>query len=333
MDSTYAAPDLRFLLLPLPEFTMLPFGGFLDKLRFTADEEDYSQQRYCTWQIFGDVPGYVTSSSGIAIQIQVTPDDINYSNLDYLVVFGGRSAKATEALAPRYKNILRAAAGHGVKLVCIDNACFMLAACGLLSEHKIALHWRHEAEFRASYPRIEVLAEQMYCFDGDRISCAGGSAAIDLAVEILARSCGRTRALKGLADMLVDEARSSAHQLRSLDEEVMAGRHVGRTISLMRTMLATNKTTEELAKLVGISRRQLDRVFMESHGVTAKEYWTEMRLQHVKWRLLNSSHSLAVIADEIGIADTSYLGKIFGKRFGMPPATFRRNCAQLPDAC
>lgn len=328
MHSTDAAPDLRFLLLPLPEFTMLPFGGFLDKLRFTADEEDYSRQRYCTWRILGDSPGYVASSSGVAVQIQVTPADINYPDFDYLVVFGGRSAKATEGLAPRYKSILRRAAGHGVKLVCIDNACFMLAACGLLSGHKVALHWRHEAEFRASYPRIEVLAGQMYYFDGDRISCAGGSAAIDLAVEILARACGRTRALKGLADMLVDEARASAHQLRSLDEDAMAGRHVGRAIALMRTMLASSRTTDELAGMVGVSRRQLDRVFMASHGVTAKEYWTEMRLQHVKWRLLNSSHSLAVIADEIGIADTSYLGKIFGKRFGIPPGAFRKNSAQ-----
>lgn len=41
------SPDLRFLLLPLPEFALLPFGGFLDKLRFSADDEDYSRQRYC----------------------------------------------------------------------------------------------------------------------------------------------------------------------------------------------------------------------------------------------------------------------------------------------
>ncbi len=39
--------------------------------------------------------------------------------------------------------------------------------------------------------------------------CARGLAAIDLVVELLARGCGRTRALKGLADMLVDETHSS----------------------------------------------------------------------------------------------------------------------------
>lgn len=324
MRTETTVADIRILIMPLPEFALLPFGGFLDKLRFTADEADYSRQRYCTWQILGLEAGGIKSSSGIDIQVQATPAEINYADFDYLVVFGGRNAKATQALAPRYKNILRKAAGHGMKLVCIDNACFLLAACGLLSGHKVALHWRHEAEFRASFPRIEVVSEQMYCFDGDRISCAGGTAAIDLAVEILARACGRNRALKGLADMLVDEARSSGHQLRSLDIEATTGRHTGRAIALMRSLLSSSKTTDELASMVGISRRQLDRLFLASHGMTAKNYWNEVRLQHVKWRLLNSSHSLATIADEAGISDVSYLGKIFRKRFGETPAQFRK---------
>ena len=62
------SPDLRFLLLPLPEFALLPFGGFLDKLRFSADDEDYSRQRYCAWTILGLQPGHVLSSSGAALR-------------------------------------------------------------------------------------------------------------------------------------------------------------------------------------------------------------------------------------------------------------------------
>ena len=67
------SPDLRFLLLPLPEFALLPFGGFLDKLRFSADDEDYSRQRYCAWTILGLQPGHVLSSSGAALRITGQP--------------------------------------------------------------------------------------------------------------------------------------------------------------------------------------------------------------------------------------------------------------------
>lgn len=49
-----------------------------------------------------------------------------------------------------------------------------------------------------------------------------------------------------------------------------------------------------------------------------------MRLRHLQWRLLNSDHSLALLADEVGISDVSDLGKMFGRRFGKTPAAFRR---------
>ncbi len=317
-------PDVRFLLLPLPDFTLLPFGGFVDKLRFSADEEDYSEQRHCSWQILGLDGGGVVSSGGVAIATQLTPQQVDMADYDYLVVFGGRTARGTQELAAAYAPVLRRAAAQGVTLVSIDNACFMLAAAGLLNGHKVALHWRHEAEFRAAFPRIDVRREQLYCIDGARISCAGGGAAIDLAVELLARHCGRTRALKGLADMLVDEARSAGHQLKSLDEDSGAGRHVGRAIGLMRNLLAQKRTADELAALAGVSRRQLDRLFRASFGQSAHAYWHEMRLQHVRWRLLNSGHSLAGLADEVGLGDGSYLCKVFRRRFGESPDALRK---------
>ncbi|ABV86141.1 GlxA family transcriptional regulator [Shewanella pealeana] len=322
------APDVRFLLLPLPEFSMLPFAGFLDKLRFSADEEDYSQQQYCSWQIVGLTPCHQLSSSGVSVELTTTVDEIELTDYDYLVVFGGRSARSCQQLPKQYQDLLRLAAAKGVTLVSIDNACFLFAAAGLLDNHSVAVHWRHVQEFRTAFPRIDIRTEQLYCIDRKRISCAGGSAAIDLAVELLARHCGRTKALKGLADMLVDEAREQRHQLKSLNTNIQinntASRHVGRAISLMRQLLASSDTVDALADKLAISRRQLDRQFKDCFGQTAHEYWSEMRLQHLHWRVVNSDHSLQYLADEVGIQDVSYLCKLFRKRFGCSPNSLRK---------
>ncbi|MDF9620800.1 helix-turn-helix domain-containing protein [Pseudomonas entomophila] len=317
-------PDLRLLILPLPEFALLPLGAFLDKLRFSADDEDYSRQRYCHWRVLGLDGQPVPSSSGAVLQVDVTPDQVEWREFDYLVLFGGRNASATAALAPAYRALLRRGVKAGVKLACVDNAAFLLAACGLLDGFKVVVHWRHEAEFRASFPRVQVLTEQLYCIDGPRITCAGGTAAIDLAVELIARSCGRARALKGLADMLVDESRDSRHALRSLEAGPGQGRQVQRALALMRHHLAARLSIEQLAAELGISRRQLDRQFQASHGMSAKGWWQEMRLQQARWRLLNSNHSLAQIADEVGMGDASYLGKWVKRRFGCTALALRR---------
>jgi len=318
-------PDIRLLILPLPDFALLPFGAFLDKLRFSADDEDYSRQRYCSWTLAGLTREPVVSSSGAVMQVEAIAEQLALADYDYLVLFGSRNAAATAGLAPRYESLLKRAAKAGVKLVAIDNAAFLLAACGLLDGYKMVVHWRHEAEFRASFPHLQLLPEQLYCIDGARITCAGGTAAIDLAVALLSAACGRARALKGLADMLVDESRDSRHALRSLDAEAGQGRQVQRALALMRHHLGERLTIEQLAAELAISRRQLDRQFQASHGMSAKAWWLEMRLQQARWRLLNSSHSLAQIADEVGLGEASYLGRCVRRRFGCTALALRRD--------
>jgi transcriptional regulator GlxA family with amidase domain len=320
-------PDVRVLILPLPEFTLLPFGGFLDKLRFSADDEDYSQQRYCRWDIVGLAPGGVTSSSGVEVAIQITPQQVRWADYDYLVIFGGRSAASTQRRAKAYASFVKGAARHGLTLVSIDNACFLLAELGLLNGHTVAVHPRHAVEFEAAFPRIPISATQLYLFDGKRVSCAGGSAAIDLAVELLVKHCGRARAIKGLAYMLVDEARESQHLLKSQSEEPQVGRYAGRAIALMRKQLAASSSVDVIAAEVGISRRQLDRLFLQQFEQTAQGYWQEMRLQHLRWRLINSTSSLSALADEIGAQDASHVGKLFKRRFGVSPGAFRKDVA------
>ncbi|WP_409524202.1 GlxA family transcriptional regulator [Nitrincola sp. MINF-07-Sa-05] len=318
-------PDVGFLLLPLPGFALLPFGGFLDKLRFSADDEDLSRQRYCRWQILGlEADETITASCGVEVRVQATPGELDWSDYQYLVIFGAREAEQTQRLAPQYRALLRQANSHGLNLVSIDNACFLLATAGLLNRHRVAVHWRHAREFATQFPHIEMTTDQLYLLDGSRISCAGGSAAIDLGTELISRHCGRERALKGLADMLVDETRETGHRLKSLQPEPDANRHLTRALALMRQYLGTPMTIDALAAQVSVGRRQLDRLFVARFNCPARAYWQEMRLKHLAWRLQHTHHHLAQLAEEVGMPDVGYLSKCFKRRFGVTPGVYRR---------
>ncbi len=322
-------PDVRLLLLPLPEFALLPFGAFLDKLRFSADDEDHSRQRYCAWTLLGIGHAPVVSSSGVHVEMEASVDAVDLSAFDYLVVFGSRTVQASRQWVHAYGPILRKAAARGLPLVAIDNASFLLAEAGLLKGHRVALHWRHVAEFRHAFPRIAVADELIYCFDRDRITCAGGTAAIDMAVELLSRHCGRMRAFKGLADMLVDAPRHQAHHLQSMEGEPDLGRHLSRAVALMRSSMAEGLTVADLAERIGIGRRQLDRLFAGHFGMSAHDHWTKMRMEHAHWRVLNSHHSLSAIADEVGLGNASSLARLFRRHYGTSPGSIR---AQRADA-
>ncbi|MGF1686591.1 helix-turn-helix domain-containing protein [Photobacterium japonica] len=319
-------PDVRFLLLPMPQFNLLPLGGFLDKLRFSADEEDHSQQKYCSWTIAGEKAGALLSSSGVTIDVPAGLDEVTLEHYDYVVVFGGRSAQACIAQAPTYKAFLRRAAAKGLTLVSVDNATFLFAALGLLQQRKVAVHWRHVPEFEQAFPDVTVQPEQLFCIDGKRISCVGGAATIELAVALVSRHCGYNKAVKGLADMLVDTVRPSQHAIQSFDDVMAArsdsSRHVQRAIVLMHHYLHQKQTAAQLAAELGVCRRQLDRLFMTEFSITVSQYWLAMRMDHARWRLRHSSHRLNDIAEEVGFSDVNYFCKVFKQQVGFTPRQY-----------
>ena len=108
-------PDIRLLILPLPEFALLPFGAFLDKLRFSADDEDYSRQRYCAWTL-GSLTGEpVASSSGAVLQVEAIAQQ-RLADYHYLVLFGGRNAGATARCTAHDGPCSRSLAGCSVSV-------------------------------------------------------------------------------------------------------------------------------------------------------------------------------------------------------------------------
>lgn len=317
----------RFVLWPLPDFALFPFAGFLDKLRFSADEHDLSRQRRVQWTVVGQAE-WVRASCGVTVQVDSPLTGLDWLAWDHLVIFGARTTVASQALAARCAPALREAARLGLNLVAIDNASFVLAEAGLLQGREVAVHWRHAQEFRDAYPQIPVRPEQIYWVDGPRVTCAGGATAVDVAADLLSRHLGPARALKGLADMLVDEARGGAHRLRSLQAEPHAGRHLERAMAVLRTSLEQPPSMQALADQLGLGRRHLDRLFAERLGTTAHGYLQRLRLAHAQWRLLNTSRSLAQIALEVGCSSPAQLSRLFQSELGLSATAWRRQWRQ-----
>jgi transcriptional regulator GlxA family with amidase domain len=124
--------------------------------------------------------------------------------------------------------------------------------------------------------------------------------------------------------MLVDETRGHHHQLKSLDSEPNAGRHVSKAIALMRASMTDRLTIDDLAGRIGVGRRHLDRLFLVHCNLSAHDYWQKMKLEHFHWRVLNSDRPLSSLVDEVGMTSTSRMSKLFCEHFGKTPAMLRR---------
>ena len=316
-------PQLKIAILLCQEFSALPLAGFLDTLRHAADEDDRSRQVYCAWTILSHDEEPVRSSCGM----RHLPDrtiEFDQLDFDYVLIHGGRMQGLPD-VPVSYMVYLRAAADAGIPLIGLDSGSFILAQAGLLNGYTACVHWRHRQDFVDSYPACKVDTGRLYSIDRDRITCPGGTAAIDLAVELISRHCGQTRALKGMADLLVDEPRGAHHQVRSYSQS--DDRHVDprvqRAIAQMRNHLSKPMPVPTLARDAGTSERQLNRLFHQFCGQTPAAYYKHLRLEHARWLLTDSFQSLERIAQECGFSDTPHLVTSFKLAYGETPRRYR----------
>lgn len=315
-------PDIRLAFILTPAFTLMPLAGFIDSVRHSADEADRSRQVFCTWEVLSADLDPVTSSSGLAICPWKTYDDAG--DYDYLVIVGGLLDQL-HLIQPETLAFIKQQYKKGVKLVGLCTGSFAIAKTGLLDGKRAAIHAHHRPEFLDMFPNSLPVENELYVSDGRILTCPGGTAAIDLAIEILIEHCGRSRGMKGLTALVVDEHRS-AHAVGRLpyqDLEECGNWRVEQAVKIMRQKLREPDTTQKLAEMLGSTVRQLNRVFLQHAQATPQEVWRDMRLQHARWRLLNSKRTITQIAHECGFSDSSHFSRWFKTKFGETPRSYR----------
>ena len=325
-------PDIRVGFILSPRFTMLPFAGFLDVLRHAADEADRSRQIYCAWEVVGPSLEPVYSSAGVEVVPQALLGDP--TRFDCIVVVGGLLPESREHSRATLA-FLRQAEEANLLIAGLCTGCFTLATAGLLDDRRCAVHFRHAEEFETLFPEVESTVHEIYVFDRHVATCPGGTAAIDLAVDIISRYSGRARATKGLADLIVDEHRAAFHVPRHPyhDLECCGDERVEMAIKLMRQSLSDAGRVKDIARRLRISVSQLDRAFRVQTKLSPAQVWRSMRLQHARWRVLNSGIPITRIAHECGFADASHFIRWFRRVYGETPVGARKGRLAEREHC
>ena len=316
-------PDIRVGFVLLPQFTMLSFAGFLDVLRHASYPADGAGRTHCAWEIVAPTLEPVVASGGVAVTPQALLGDP--TRFDCVVVVGG-TPSASRRHPPETLAFLRQADDAGLLVAGLCTGCFALAAAGLLDHCRCSVHFRHAEDFRAQFPQADVAIHEVYVFDHNIATCPGGTASIDLAVDIVSRFSSRKRATKGLADLLVDEHRSAFHAPEQpfRDLESCGDQRVEAAIRLMRQDLSGKSTVRDIARTLHLTVGQLNRAFKAHTRLTPTEVYRAMRLQHARWRLLNSDHSVGQIAFDCGFSDGPHFIRWFRRVYGQTPHAARR---------
>ena len=260
-------------------------------------------------------------SSGAAV---VTPhatvqDDLK---LDYLfIVAGGNPAHYNERpIFPWLTRLARA----GTRLGGVSGGPVILARAGLMNGRRMTVHWEHAEALAEVSPHL-MIERSLYVIDRDRVTCAGGTAPLDLMHALIARHHGAPFARLVSDWFMHTEIRPSIGPQRSGLVERVGSNNAAilDAVEAMESHIAEPLTLDDLAEIPGISPRQLNRLFRDKLGRSTMAYYRELRLDKAQNLLRNSPLSLTEIALATGFANSSHFSRLYAQLYGVPPSSGR----------
>jgi transcriptional regulator GlxA family with amidase domain len=321
-NNDYNGKQLKVGFTLAPDFTLLAFSGFIEALRQAADVGDLSRPIWCSWTIMSHDMTPIKASCGLEVSPWETFKDPN--DFDYIVLVGGL-VNSLSRVPPELTDYLKEAVRKGVSLIGLCTASFQLAQSGILSDRRCCVHWYHYQDFRDRFPDAFPVIDELFTEDNGIITSPGGTASIDLALHLVARHFGDDRVVKVLRHLILDWNRPMDHaQVPYLGDSLeLIDPRVRRATIYMERNISANLSTDQIAKEVCISNRQLKRLFLTSLRDSPMGYFRKLRLRRAHWLLHHTNLSITNIALECGFTDSSHLAKRYKDFFGYQPSQSR----------
>jgi transcriptional regulator GlxA family with amidase domain len=300
-----------------PGFSLFSLAAALDVLRHA---NRFAATNHYQWTFLSEDDQPVKDGNGIPL----SPDsDIaTAGKADFAFIVAGFDASQIEQ--PELCGWLLKQARSGRILGGISNGAFLMASAGLLNHYQATTHWEDFESFCLLFPEVRA-RYQRYVIDRNRITCAGGSATLDLFIELARQELGNEIALKISRQMLLQE---QSVVLPGSPSSRATGRQltppVQRALDLIEAGVGQSITVNELASRIGISRRELLRLFRRELNDTPKRVLGQRRLDRARSLILNTTLPMVRVAESVGFSSQSHLTSSYHAQFGITPAQQRR---------
>lgn len=223
---------------------------------------------------------------------------------------------------------LRELARRQVVLAGISGGPFLLARAGLLDGYRATIHWDHRAALREEFPLLEIDAG-LYVIDRRRVTCAGGTAGLDLAIEMIKREQGHSLALR-VGEWFIRGGFRSADEPQRMSLRERYGLSDDRLLKVLAHMEASVEEPaprSSLASIAGMSLRQLERLFLRDLAAGVADTYLTIRLDQAGHLVRTTGLSITAIALQCGFRSSSHFSRAFKQRFGRAPGEARRRAA------
>lgn len=311
----------HFSFFLLPEFTHIAFSCALEPLRIA---NLVSGKPLYRWTLLSEDGKTATCSNGSVTLVDGGMEAGRKT--DRLFLISGLNVQAHST--PKLLNWLRRERAAGAPLGGICSAAYVLAKAGFLNDVETALHWAWHDLFTEEFPEVR-LVRNVFVARGRIITASGGTAAADLMLHLIGSAHGEDLATEVADQMVYNAVRegTAAQRVSIQSRHGMRNEHLKRAIAMMEEAIESPMSPSLIAEELGISTRQLERLFGRYLNSTPKHYFMEMRLHRAQNLLVQSEQSVTEIAMACGFQTTSHFSKVYRAHFGRSPLSQRAKIA------
>jgi len=313
MLTASSEPPFTFAFLLVDGFALMSFASAIEPLRAANTIAERELYRVICVSLDG---GPATSSVGAQVPCQAKVGDAIEADI-LLVCVGGRPWDFQDRKTLGW---IRQLSRRGVRIGGVSGGPYVLARAGIMEGRHMTIHWEHAPALSEEYPEL-LLTRSRYIIDRDRLTCAGGIAALDMIHALIAEVHGKVFATQ-VSDWFLhrDVALASAPQRASLTQRYGIHRQdIVYALELMESNIATPLDRSAVAARVGLSTRQIDRLFASLLGASFADHYRSIRLERARNLLLQSTLPITEVALACGFANASHFSRAYSAMFGIPP--------------
>ena len=243
--------------------------------------------------------------------------------LDVLLVCSGETSFGYNE--PRVLNWLRRIYHAGTIVGGISSGSLLLAHAGLLDNRQCAVHWASVDSMRENFYRV-LVTDRIFCVDGRLITCAGGVSTLDMILHLIEMLTNRQLALE-IADALIYSFKRSGDEpaRNSLTKRTgVKNRQLVRSVELMEKHIESPFSITEISSRIGVSVRHLERLFLNSFGLSPSQYYMRLRLQAAHDLLTKTDLQIVEVAMRCGFCNASHFTRRYSNAYNHPPSMQRR---------
>ena len=311
--------ESRIGFLLTPTFSILPFISAVEPLRAA---NRVSGRALYSWHVFSSDGQPVAAANGMTQAAEASIDEV--ASFPTVIVCGPHDPNRFDS--PEIVHWLRRLARGGTRLGALDTGAYLLARARLLDGYRCTIHWENLPGFTESFPNIGVSSE-LYEFDRNRFSCGGGTAALDMMLTLIATEQDR-RLASMVSELFLHDNIRAAQEPQRMDLRLRLGiAHSGllECIGLMEKNLEQPLLPAELAARIGVSKRQLERLFRRYLVSTPARYYMDLRLQHGRQLLDQTAMPVTEVALACGFASPGHFSYRYRALYGLSPRQSRHS--------